>query len=66
MKTATGRTIAGIAQAVPPHQPREAKPPQATKSAALESARMIFVDENGEGPGVRLRKAAQETKGLGK
>jgi transcriptional regulator with XRE-family HTH domain len=25
--------------------------------AALESAGVIFVDENGEGPGVRLRKA---------
>jgi hypothetical protein len=24
--------------------------------AALESAGVIFVDENGEGPGVRLRK----------
>ncbi len=27
--------------------------------AALEAAGVIFVDENGEGPGVRLRKAAQ-------
>lgn len=26
---------------------------------ALEAAGVIFVDENGEGPGVRLRKAAQ-------
>lgn len=25
--------------------------------AALEAAGVIFVDENGEGPGVRLRKA---------
>lgn len=25
--------------------------------AALENAGVIFVDENGEGPGVRLRKA---------
>jgi hypothetical protein len=25
--------------------------------AALESAVVIFVEENGEGPGVRLRKA---------
>ncbi len=25
--------------------------------AALETAGVIFVDENGEGPGVRLRKA---------
>jgi DNA-binding XRE family transcriptional regulator len=28
--------------------------------AALESAGVIFVEENGEGPGVRLRKAKQE------
>ncbi|MGJ0509966.1 MAG: helix-turn-helix domain-containing protein [Methylocystis sp.] len=27
---------------------------------ALEAAGVIFVDENGEGPGVRLRKARQE------
>ena len=27
--------------------------------AALESAGVIFQDENGEGPGVRLRKARQ-------
>ena len=27
--------------------------------AALESAGVIFVEENGEGPGVRLRKAAK-------
>jgi transcriptional regulator with XRE-family HTH domain len=27
--------------------------------AALESAGVIFVDENGDGPGVRLRKAAK-------
>jgi transcriptional regulator with XRE-family HTH domain len=31
--------------------------------AALESAGVIFVDENGEGPGVRLRKGgAKESK----
>ena len=29
---------------------------------ALESAGVIFVDENGEGPGVRLRKTAPGTK----
>ena len=34
--------------------------------AALESAGVILVDENGEGPGVRLRKAPQGTGGLGK
>jgi predicted transcriptional regulator len=34
--------------------------------AALESAGVIFVGENGEGPGVRLRKASQGTEGLGK
>jgi transcriptional regulator with XRE-family HTH domain len=28
--------------------------------AALESAGVIFVEENGEGPGVRLRKAKLE------
>ena len=28
--------------------------------AALESAGVIFVEENGEGPGVRLRKAKPE------
>ncbi|MBM0205672.1 helix-turn-helix domain-containing protein [Micromonospora sp. STR1s_5] len=27
--------------------------------AALETAGVIFVEENGEGPGVRLRKAAR-------
>ena len=36
------------------------------KSAALESAGVIFIDENGEGPGVRLRKAPWGTEGLGK
>ena len=36
------------------------------RRAALESAGAIFVDENGEGPGVRLRKAPHGTKGLGK
>ena len=30
--------------------------------AALESAGVIFVDENGEGPGVRLRKAGASGK----
>jgi hypothetical protein len=30
--------------------------------AALESACVIFVDENGEGPGVRLRKSAAGSK----
>jgi transcriptional regulator with XRE-family HTH domain len=30
--------------------------------AALESAGVIFVDENGEGPGVRLRKAGGSGK----
>ena len=30
--------------------------------AALESAGVIFVEENGEGPGVRLRKTAPGTK----
>lgn len=31
----------------------------ATIRKALEKAGVIFVDENGEGPGVRLRKAAR-------
>jgi transcriptional regulator with XRE-family HTH domain len=40
------------------------QPPAAGESvaairSALESAGVIFVDENGEGPGVRLRKAAK-------
>lgn len=30
---------------------------------ALEEAGVIFVDENGEGPGVRLRKRRQANKG---
>jgi transcriptional regulator with XRE-family HTH domain len=34
--------------------------------AALEQAGVIFVDENGEGPGVRLRKAPQGAEGVGK
>jgi len=29
---------------------------------ALESAGVIFVDENGEGPGVRLRKSKRKSK----
>ena len=29
-------------------------------NSALELAGVIFVEENGEGPGVRLRKAKQE------
>jgi transcriptional regulator with XRE-family HTH domain len=39
---------------------REAEPRTSTLMAiraALEAAGVIFVDENGEGPGVRLRKA---------
>lgn len=32
--------------------------------AALESAGVIFVEENGEGPGVRLRKTAVPATGL--
>jgi transcriptional regulator with XRE-family HTH domain len=45
------------------------EPREITKDAlrrALESAGVIFVDENGEGRGVRLRKAPQGTGGLGK
>ena len=34
--------------------------------AALEAAGVIFVEGNGEGAGVRLRKASQGTEGLGK
>ncbi|SFM06047.1 Helix-turn-helix domain-containing protein [Methylobacterium pseudosasicola] len=30
----------------------------AALQAALEAAGVIFIEENGEGPGVRLRKAA--------
>jgi transcriptional regulator with XRE-family HTH domain len=30
---------------------------------ALEAAGVIFVDENGEGPGVRLRKGGAEANG---
>lgn len=30
--------------------------------AALEQAGVIFVDENGDGPGVRLRKGALDAK----
>lgn len=30
--------------------------------AALEKAGCIFIDENGEGPGVRLRKAKRKAK----
>ena len=45
------------------------EPREITKDAlrrALESAGVIFVEENGEGPGVRLRKAPQAAEGLGK
>lgn len=41
---------------------RGASDPRASNLAAiqraLESAGVLFIDENGEGPGVRLRKAA--------
>jgi hypothetical protein len=40
--------------------------PVAAIRAALESAGVIFVEENGEGPGVRLRKTPQGTEGYGK
>jgi hypothetical protein len=33
-------------------------PARSPRSAALEAAGVIFVDENGEWPGVRLRKSA--------
>lgn len=33
-----------------------AQPSIAAIRAALEAAGVIFIDENGEGPGVRLRK----------
>jgi transcriptional regulator with XRE-family HTH domain len=33
---------------------------------ALETAGVIFVEENGDGPGVRLRKASHGAEGLGK
>jgi len=36
------------------------------RRAALESAGVIFVDENGEGPGVRQRKAPWGTEKFGK
>lgn len=32
--------------------------------AALENAGVIFVDENDEGPGVRMRKATHEKSGI--
>ncbi len=36
---------------------RQVAPPSVTAiRAALESAGVIFLDENGDGPGVRLRK----------
>lgn len=34
--------------------------------AALEAAGVIFVTENGEGPGVRMRKARSEGSTAGK
>ncbi len=36
--------------------PRLTPGPLAAIRAALEAAGVIFVDENGEGPGVRLKK----------
>jgi transcriptional regulator with XRE-family HTH domain len=36
-----------------------------TLARALEAAGVIFVEENGEGPGVRLRKAAKPSPLLG-
>jgi transcriptional regulator with XRE-family HTH domain len=43
----------------------KAKPQRSTIdviSRALESAGVIFVEENGEGPGVRLRKRAVDSR----
>jgi transcriptional regulator with XRE-family HTH domain len=74
-RVATGlgiRELAELAQVAPTTVSRleageELKPRTlAAIRAALESAGVIFVDENGEGPGVRLRKAPQGTGGLGK
>jgi hypothetical protein len=42
--------------------PREAKTPQDDEERRPRSAGVIFVDENGEGPGVRLRKAGASGK----
>lgn len=50
------RTIAGF-------EAGETQPMRANRTAirtALEAAGVIFVAENGEGPGVRLRKARGE------
>jgi transcriptional regulator with XRE-family HTH domain len=41
-------------------KPRSAAIDLAAVRAALESAGVIFVEENGEGPGVRLRKVTGE------
>ncbi len=40
-------------------QPPASQEAVAAIRAALEAAGVIFVDENGEGPGVRLRKLKQ-------
>jgi hypothetical protein len=57
--------LTGVAQAKrvgrvthAPATPRDCRPAIA--------AGVIFVEENGEGPGVRLRKTPQGTEGIGK
>jgi len=58
----------GLSTVVDFERARRAVSPEALAAvrAALESAGVIFVEENGEGPGVRLRKAPQGREGLGK
>jgi transcriptional regulator with XRE-family HTH domain len=45
---------------------RDARSPHANNlaaiRAALEAAGVLFIDQNGEGPGVRLRKNVGDTK----
>ena len=54
----------GLSTVVDFERARRAVSPEALAAirAALELAGVIFVDENGEGPGVRLRKTATGAK----
>jgi hypothetical protein len=49
-----------------PPRPRGSRLSADAVGVALESAGVIFVEENEEGPGVRLRQEPQGTEGLGK
>ncbi|MGJ0506556.1 MAG: helix-turn-helix domain-containing protein [Methylocystis sp.] len=56
----TGLSSMTIKRAEGAGQPPASADAMAKIASALEAAGVIFVEENGEGPGVRLRKARPE------